>query len=55
MKEFQVDITEILQITVNVRADSEEKALEAVRKRYGGGAYELNRCDLVAAEFDIRP
>lgn len=55
MKKFHIDITEILQITVDIEAESEKKAIETVKRRYGNGEYNIGKIDLVAAEFDIRP
>ena len=55
MKEFHVEITEILQITVKIEAQSEEKAVEEARARYSGGDYIINESDLVATEFDVKP
>ena len=55
LKEFHVEITEILQITVKIEAESEEKAVEEARARYSGGDYIINESDLVATEFDVKP
>ena len=48
MKEFHVEITEILQKTVKIKAENQEEAVEAAKARYSGGEY-------VATEFDVRP
>ncbi len=55
MKEFHVEITEILQITVKVRAESRAEAVEAAKKNYGRGKYPINSSNLVATEFDVKP
>ena len=55
MKEFEVEITEILQITVKVKAESGQKAVESVRAGYGKGQYKIDSSDLVATEFDVKP
>ncbi|MDD5945369.1 MAG: DpnD/PcfM family protein [Clostridia bacterium] len=55
MKEFEVEITEILQITVQVKAESGQKAVEAVRAGYKMGQYKIDSSDLVATEFDVKP
>ena len=55
MKEFHVEITEILQKTVKINAENQEEAVEAAKARYSGGEYVIDGSDLVATEFDVRP
>ena len=55
MRNFQVEITEIFQIKVNIEAEIKEQAFEKVRSLYNEGQYLINDSNLVATEFDINP
>ncbi len=51
---FNVEITEIRHIDVDVEAESEKDALKKARISYGNGAYKTESENIVAAEFEIR-
>lgn len=53
MKEFHVEIMEILQTTVKIMAENREAAVDTARRNYDMGKYSVK--DLVATEFDVRP
>ncbi len=53
MREFKVEITEIIQITVDIEAKSREKAVESARFRYDSGEFAIDSSDLLATEFEV--
>lgn len=55
MKNFQVEITQLLQITVNIKAESREEAIQEARALYDKGQFKIDNKNLIATEFDISP
>lgn len=55
MKDFQVEITQLLQITVSIKAESREKAIQEARSLYDKGQFKIDSSNLIATEFDISP
>lgn len=53
MKNFNVEITEILQKTITIEASSEEEALRIVRKRYSEEDIILDDSYFITTEFNI--
>lgn len=51
---FNVEITEIRHIDVDVEAESEKDALKKARISYGDGIYKTEGNHIVAAEFEIK-
>ena len=51
---FNVEITEIRHIDVDVEAESEKDALKKARISYGDGIYKTESNHIVAAEFEIK-
>lgn len=51
---YNVEITEIRHIDVDVEAENEKDALTKARLSYGDGLYRTERENIVAAEFEIR-
>lgn len=50
---YQVEITETLQRTVEVEAESESEAINKVKKQYNNGEIELDTSDFIDTEFEI--
>lgn len=51
MKTYAVTITEILQRTVEVKADSQAAALSMVEDRYAASEYILDSSDFTGVKF----
>ncbi len=53
MKIFNIEITETLQKTISVEANSEEEALRIIRKKYSDEEIVLDESDLITTHFNI--
>lgn len=51
---FDVEITEIHQISDVIEANSKEEALNKAKEKYKNGAYTFDNDSFVAAEFEVK-
>ena len=54
-KKFKVTITETLQLSVEVNAESQQQAKEIIAQRWKNSAYVLDADHFVGVEFDVLP
>lgn len=54
MKEFFIEITEILQKTISIISENEEDALRIAKENYDSEKIILNEASLVEVNFDIK-
>lgn len=54
MKNYRIEVTEVLSRIVETKADSEAEAVETVRQMYGRCDIVLNDSDYVRTEIDVK-
>lgn len=54
MKNYRIEVTEVLSRIVETKAESETEAIEAVRRMYGRCDIVLNDSDYVRTEIDVK-
>ena len=50
---IRVEITEVLQKTVEIEAESKSEAISKVKEQYYNGKVELDASDFIDTEFEI--